>query len=332
VFGKPVTPSLEPWQLLAEVSREPDLTQRWQRLRVMVDVDRFASFMALEILSNHRDGYCLAANNYRIYQDPDSARFIFLPHGMDQLFGRADLALEPHVSGPVAQGLLAIPEFRRLYWERAGLLFTNVLRPALPGLTREHPLTLQPSNGLSPDQIRSIRAAVAALQTQIAERLKFVARQLEQPPEKKLVRFTNNRASLDEGWKPVDTPAGGGMSRGTGPSGRLCLHIQAGPATSASWRTTRWLEPGRYRFGGEVFTQATRPLPNGRNNGARLRISGIRSQGTTSLDGDAPWTQLEAEFDVPAPGAEAEFVCELRASQGEAWFELSSLHLRKLAP
>lgn len=44
---------------LANASREPDLKRRWVRLQTTLDVERFASFMAMEVLICHHDGYSL---------------------------------------------------------------------------------------------------------------------------------------------------------------------------------------------------------------------------------------------------------------------------------
>lgn len=56
---------------LAAAAKEPDLTARWSRLGSVLDVDRFISFMAMEVMLAHRDGYCLARNNFRLYHDLD---------------------------------------------------------------------------------------------------------------------------------------------------------------------------------------------------------------------------------------------------------------------
>src|SRR6185369_6086366 len=55
---------------LAVAAKEPDLHLRWQRLQQVLDIDRFVTFMAMEVMTCHRDGYCLARNNFRIYHDP----------------------------------------------------------------------------------------------------------------------------------------------------------------------------------------------------------------------------------------------------------------------
>jgi len=62
-----------------------------------------------------------------------------------------------------------------------------------------------------------------------------------------------------------------------------------------------------------------------RGNGAGLRASGDKR--TQQIIGDAPWTQLEHEFEVVQGGEEKEVVCELRARQGEVWLDAASLRL-----
>src|SRR5207244_1709630 len=113
-------------KMLAAAAREPDLPRRWERLQQVLDVERFLSFMAIEIMACHRDGYCLARNNFRIYQDRDSGKIVFFPHGMDQLFGKADASIQPHMHGLIARALLETPEGRQGYRQRVALLLTNV--------------------------------------------------------------------------------------------------------------------------------------------------------------------------------------------------------------
>ena len=86
----------------------------------------FVDFMAMEVMVGHRDGYCLARNNYRVYYDVDSDKIVFFPHGMDQLFGNPNATWLPHMAGLVAKAVMETPEGRRQYRERFCALFTNV--------------------------------------------------------------------------------------------------------------------------------------------------------------------------------------------------------------
>ena len=54
-----------------------------------MDLDRFLSFWASEVLVGHCDGYAGDRNNYWFYRVPDG-RFVFLPWGTDGTFHLSD--------------------------------------------------------------------------------------------------------------------------------------------------------------------------------------------------------------------------------------------------
>ena len=54
-----------------------------------VDLDRFLSFWATEVLVGHWDGYSGNRNNYYFYREPDG-RFVFIPGGVDDTFHLKD--------------------------------------------------------------------------------------------------------------------------------------------------------------------------------------------------------------------------------------------------
>jgi spore coat protein H len=161
---------------LATASAQDPL-QRWRALGEILDLDRFLSFMAMETLSGHRDGYCLARNNYRLYHEPASNRFIFLPDGMDQLFGRADFPVEPHMAGVVAKAILETQEGRQAYRERLPLIFTNCFKvEALTNRVRAWTEAIAPH--LTRAEARALRREAVDLCERIRQRVLYVRRQL----------------------------------------------------------------------------------------------------------------------------------------------------------
>ena len=58
-------------------------------LAEIVDLDRFLTFWALEVLLGHWDGYSGNRNNYRFYREP-GGRFVFMPWGVDEAFHLKD--------------------------------------------------------------------------------------------------------------------------------------------------------------------------------------------------------------------------------------------------
>lgn len=115
---------------LYKASREPDPAKRFEQLNKTLDMDRFISFVAMDIIQCDWDGYAMNRNNWRIFHDLDSNKMVFFPHGLDQMFGveRAspNCSILPHMQGLVARAVLSTPEGQRRYFARIGQLYTNV--------------------------------------------------------------------------------------------------------------------------------------------------------------------------------------------------------------
>src|SRR5205085_3176638 len=64
------------------------------------------------------DGYGLHANNYRIYHDRIQSRFVFMPHGIDQMLTIPDGPILAGGDGLVARSVLSLPEGRKRVLDR----------------------------------------------------------------------------------------------------------------------------------------------------------------------------------------------------------------------
>ena len=87
-----------------------------EALADLVDLDRFLTFWAVEVLIGHWDGYAGNRNNFYIYREP-GAPFVFMPWGADQVFTAIDGPFDDFVSPPsvTAHGAIA----HRLYRDDA---------------------------------------------------------------------------------------------------------------------------------------------------------------------------------------------------------------------
>ena len=111
-------------QRLIRAAREPEPERRLRALEEVLDLNRFLSMMAMETILCHSDSYSMNRNNYRLYHDPGTDKFVFMPHGMDRVLGThrssLDLPIVPPALGLVARAVLSTEEGRRRYGERAG--------------------------------------------------------------------------------------------------------------------------------------------------------------------------------------------------------------------
>jgi hypothetical protein len=314
-------------QALATAAREPDLAKRWNRLQPLLAMDRFVSFMAMEIMTGHRDGYCLAKNNFRIYHDLDTDKMLWFPHGMDQLFGNPELTITPRMAGLMAKAVMETPEGRQRYRARCAELFTNVfILPALVQRAEGLAAHLRPE--VPRGELGAFDSAVGAVKEHLTRRHAYLAKHVFEA-ERKVLVFANGTKPLTD-WVAVDVPPQGKMDRAAGPGDKAALHIQAGPVTSASWRSKVLVARGRYRFEGSVCVRGVEPLAYGRNKGAGLQVGGLRRLRPDALTGNQNWQPQQVEFQVTEPESELELVCELRARQGEAWFAVDTLRLVQL--
>ncbi|HEY2952503.1 MAG TPA: CotH kinase family protein, partial [Verrucomicrobiae bacterium] len=339
---------------LIAAAQEPDPMQRWARLDKVLDLDRFVSYLAMEILTWDWDGYPLNRNNYRIYHDPATDKLIFLPHGMDQMFQNPGAsALRPNFNGLVAAAVLKTPQGRQLYKQRVGTLFTNVyqievLTNKLAGLHARNRAALA---GISEKEASDYDGQIRATRDRMVQRWHSVALELSLP-EPVPLPFTNGIATLITWRVAEERPAEKGharLERVKDSDGRRTLSIVATTNTTASWRCKILLEGGRYRFEGMARAAQIVPLPikalpqpqpeqnqnqtaEKKGEGAGLRISGTQKPRENKIMGDGPWTKLKYEFDVVPPNDEVELVCELRAITGQVWFDSDSLRLVKVLP
>jgi hypothetical protein len=315
---------------LLAATREPDPTKRLARLEQVLDVDRFLTFAALEVLLQHWDGYCLGPNNFRLFHDATTGKMVFLPHGLDQILGvglSPPSTITPNWDGVVARALFTTAEGRRRYLERLGQVFTNQFRTddliaRIDELAkRNRPYAAQ--GIFAPFQYQS---AVDGLKSRIVRREGQVRDQLENP-ERPLAFGTNGIVKLS-GWQFRRPNRGSIEGRRTRDGERDMLEVQisGGSWSSASWRKLVLLERGRYELSGMARVIG---LPQGStNSGVMLRVSGERD--STGLVTNAGWTPLHYEFELAGMN-NAELICEFRGPEGKGIFDASSLKLRRLS-
>jgi hypothetical protein len=318
---------------LANATREPDETKRFALLERTLDMDRFLSYLAMDVIECDWDGYAMNRNNWRIFHDMESNRMVFFPHGLDQMFGVARTSPEcpilPGMRGMVAAALIRTPEGKRRYLERVAQLYTNVFHvDAVLRRVDEIAALIQPVIAESgPQAARSHEMEVQRLKTRITRRDESLKQQLGTITNP--AQFGSTGVMLLKGWS-MRTQRGDPVFRQKPTAdGKTNLFIGAlRGEVVGSWRTRVYLDQGIYRFEGKLRTRNVEPGGGEPTHGAGLRISG----GLTPKEvvGTVEWQNFTYPFRVAERGAEVEFVCELRAAQGEVTFDPATLQLVKV--
>jgi spore coat protein H len=319
---------------LAVAARQARHSNSLAPLEKVLDVDRFLSMMAMEVIVCHWDGYALNHNNWRIFHDLDSNKMVFIPHGIDQSFGvgqhRELNSITPPMSGLVAKAMLSTREGRKRYSERVGQLYTNVFRvDRVVSRIDEIEAGIRPALAAwNPSAARNQAHQAEWLKQRVVRRAEDLRNQLGAPLSP--LRFGSDGLVRLTGWKPSSVRSGDPiLTQGKDPQGRtlLCISVANG-ASSGSWRTRVSLAEGQYRLEGRVRVKGVVVDADDMRGGAGLRIS--KGLMPPKLTGTADWQDFKYEFQVEDDATEVELLCELKASKGEAWFDPASLRLLRL--
>lgn len=103
---------------LVAACRERDEAKRWEKLQKLLDTDKFVTYLVLSAVTWDWDGYPYNRNNYRVYHDPKKDKIVFLPSGMDQMFGDPNGPILPGFQGMVAQAVINTKEGKKRYYAR----------------------------------------------------------------------------------------------------------------------------------------------------------------------------------------------------------------------
>ena len=152
-----------------------------EALAEAVDLDRFLTFWAVEVLIGHWDGYAGNRNNFYVYREPGGP-FQFIPWGADQVFTTTDVPFDDFRSpasvlahGAIAHRLYRSEATRVDYVARLKQLLDTVwneeellgLADEMEGIVRRHALTDMRADAAEDAErvrrfIRGRRAAVLA--------------------------------------------------------------------------------------------------------------------------------------------------------------------------
>jgi hypothetical protein len=127
------------------------------------------------------------------------------------------------------------------------------------------------------------------------------------------------------GWEPQTDLGKATLDADKADPKHVLLHIQAQGQSAASWRARVVLDKGHYRFRGRLRLEAVKLNSGDQKAGVGFRIS--RQKLSRELAGTLPWRAESFDFNVAQDHTEVELVCELRAAEGEVWFDQASLML-----
>lgn len=322
---------------LVEACQQEDAETRWRQIDERLNVDSFITFMAIELMTCHWDGYTLNRNNYRIYFEPPSGKAMFMLHGMDQMFQDPGFDTFPFPEPLVARAVLSNPVWRAELRARVAKFLPHVEPAKLHAKIDEVTKRLAPALAtLGEEAVNNHADRVRELKERITARYDVIKEHLIRPDDAprneppaddaplnfeegpvQLTDFHEAQDSEDPQFEVEEVDDKTIYSVAVGPSGQ-CV---------ASWRKEVVLPTGKYRFSARMKAENIVALESEQNIGAGLRISGGTRD--NAMRGNEDWQLVAYEFDVGEPSSRVVLVAELRATAGRVWIE-APLMLEKL--
>lgn len=319
---------------LLTATREQEPEKRFALLRESLDIDQFASFLAMEQLLGQVDGYATQANNYRIY---NAGRMTFFTHGPDMAFSQTNVALMPPLEKILAKAVLQTHEGRALYRKQISTLFRTVYdsndiceRIRHQG---ERLLSISPAH-----ERAALRSNIVSLCEVVRQRAEHIAAGLNASTLKELVFGPTGEVCISD-WRP-GKPSRARMEI-IETNGKSLLWIDSRDEfTTAAFRTSVLLDCGSYSLRSKLQTREVQPLSSARaerplllqrNQGGGVRIYPSISISTNFIVGSIADCDYQLDFKVEYGPQEVELFCELNRSKGQVWFDQSSFRLMRQA-
>ncbi len=311
-------------QLIAACS-EGDVKKRWEKMEKILDIDAYISFLSVESLTCHWDGYNFNKNNYRLYFDADSGKACFFVHGTDQTFGDPNLPILRDPTSLVGQAVMSNPVWKAEYLNRVGKIYDDVLKP-IDWPARVNVVGEMVKRALAkhnPQWGKDYEPRIKEAHDRVANRIAAIGKQLEAMPRPMKLDPSGVVKVEPKGWHSEGT---GAVMDEMALDGRQCLHIKATGDCAGSWRQSVNLPPGKYKMFAQIKTKGVVGTAGASGIGAGVRLSGGTRTGDDQVTGDVGWKEIAFEFD--APGSVI-LVAEMRANQGEAWFDKAGFRVEK---
>ncbi len=312
---------------LAAAAEESNPQVRAEKLDKVLDVERFISFIAMDILLWDWDGYALNRNNWRLFHDLDKGKMVFMPHGLDQMLWSPDGPALPRMKGLVARAVVGVPAFRTRYFERLRTLRSTVFQfEPMTHRVREIAAKIRPviaEGGLDAAKQHDLR--VEEFCRALARRCQSLDDQLARPIEPlKLDADGSAKLASWDSRKVFGKPVLDKVEL----DGTPTLRLGADGSSIGAWRTKVWLETGLYRF--ETRVRAKKIVADLGDSRSGTMISAEGSRQNEPITEASEWKSIQQEFNVPDVLSEIQISCEFRGMEGEAWYDLNAMKIRRI--
>jgi len=306
-----------------------DAQMRYREMENRIDLDKFITFMALERMLCHWDGYSVNANNYRLYIQPDTGLAIFFPHGMDQLLGDPNMPLFDFPSSHVASQVMGNDKWRSRYRAKVKELLPLFDPPEkLIRRTDQIANVLRETfKELGDDPLQQFNEQVEDLKHRISERANAIKEQLSQEEPQPISLAAGESIALND-WYPACDHEGMAIhpkEDQTPPCLQLAITTEPG---YASWRHHLILKRGTYRVEGRYRTEQIEPIDE--LTVESIGIGNSRVERWSKPGRDEEWQTFSDTFTIVEDRFPVELIVGVRAKKGLMQIDRDSYGLSRV--
>jgi CotH kinase protein len=313
---------------LALACHTSDPDRRIAMIEERLDMDKFLRFMAIERLLGHWDGYTLNMNNYRVFF-PAKGKAVFLPHGMDQLFGDPHAGLYDHSSPLLAAAVMQNDSLRARYQQTLKSL-SKLLHPSNAWLSRmdkQREKLVPVLASIDPTLSNAHHDRINELKDRVQQRVEALQSLINEGMSETLELAAGESIQLTDWYAAVEAENIRVEERAIGDVKCFAIEREVFGDFSSSWRKQVLLQRGKYLLEARVKTEDVIPIGDESGRGAGIRTS--RASRSNEVVSTSDWTRISYEFSVVEDQRMVELVLELRARFGKAWFDRESLKLTR---
>ncbi|MFN7875956.1 MAG: CotH kinase family protein [Pirellula sp.] len=304
-----------------------NFSERLAQVPRFIDMDRFLTFMAMERLLCHWDGYTCNTNNYRLYFDPQSGQAVFMPHGMDQLFGGLDMDMFECSSPMLSAFVMGSNEWRQRYRQVARQVFEKLAKMDWDQIIeRKGRVLLAAIEAFPQEQTNGFRDRIDDLKGRVRERFRILEEQLtaEEPRPASLalnqpMRLTDWYESKDRDEIEVRIPESNQKSK-------IRIIVPKEGEGYGGIERSELVTSGTYKFSGRFRLTSVQPLEDAEETMV-WRLSG--NEAWVRMGNNDDWHEFSIETSVIEDQRRLVMGIAIRAKQGVLVIDPDSLQLTK---
>ena len=314
---------------LREALSADDFSVRLEQVPQLVDMEKFMTFMAVERLTCHWDGYSCNTNNYRLYFDPLTSKAIFLPHGMDQLFGGLDMDMFEYANPMLSSFVMGSNQWRARYRQVAKAVYDKLSKIDWePIIDQKGSLLLREIESIEQDEAPSFKNRLEDLKARIKERFRILEEQLSNPEPLPKQIVLNEPIKLQDWYENKDREEIRIWIPEANRSAKIKINIPEDGEGYGGIERRELVTSGTYRFSGRFRLTSVQAFEDAQET-IHWRLSD--NEEWVQMNDTNGWYEFSMETRVVEDQKSIVMAIAIRAKRGLLVIEPDSLRLAKIA-